>query len=109
MVRQMCLSLPQNAGPPLLAAGDRLSVRATGVMLDDEFVDLTPTQLAMLRALVARPGHVLTRVESAHAMPGPGDESAVEMAITRLRSALRDPSIVQTVVKRGYRLAVDPG
>jgi uroporphyrinogen-III synthase len=32
----------------------------------------------------------------------------VEMAVTRLRSALGDPRCVQTVVKRGYRLAVAP-
>jgi uroporphyrinogen-III synthase len=30
----------------------------------------------------------------------------VEVAIARLRTALGDPAIIQTVVKRGYRLAV---
>ena len=29
------------------------------------------------------------------------------MAITRLRTALGDSKMIQTVVKRGYRLAVD--
>jgi uroporphyrinogen-III synthase len=32
-------------------------------------------------------------------------EHAVEMAITRLRRALGASGIVETVVKRGYRLA----
>ena len=44
------------------------------------------------------------------ALPGgSGDEHAVEMAVARLRGALGDPKIVQTVVKRGYRLAIEPG
>jgi uroporphyrinogen-III synthase len=30
------------------------------------------------------------------------------VAIARLRAALGDPAIIQTVVKRGYRLSVDP-
>jgi uroporphyrinogen-III synthase len=29
--------------------------------------------------------------------------------MARLRSALGQPRLVQTVVKRGYRLALDPG
>ena len=38
-------------------------------------------------------------------LSGGGDEHAVEMAVTRLRAALGAP-VVETVVKRGYRLAV---
>ena len=30
------------------------------------------------------------------------------MAVTRLRTALGDTRVVQTVVKRGYRLAFEP-
>jgi uroporphyrinogen-III synthase len=32
----------------------------------------------------------------------------VETAMTRLRSAMGESKLVQTVVKRGYRLALDP-
>jgi uroporphyrinogen-III synthase len=39
---------------------------------------------------------------------GAADEHAVEVAIGRLRTALGDPRIVQTVAKRGYRLAYEP-
>jgi uroporphyrinogen-III synthase len=35
-------------------------------------------------------------------------EHAVEVAVARLRAALGDPRIIQTVVKRGYRLAYEP-
>jgi uroporphyrinogen-III synthase len=36
------------------------------------------------------------------------DEHAVETGVARLRAALGNPEMVQTVVKRGYRLALDP-
>jgi uroporphyrinogen-III synthase len=32
----------------------------------------------------------------------------VETAVARLRSALGEPRLVQTVVKRGYRIAMEP-
>jgi len=49
------------------------------------------------------------RSELLAALPGRGnDEHAVETAIARLRTALGNPKLVQTVVKRGYRLALDP-
>ena len=55
------------------------------------------------------PGLVLSRKELLRCLPGDGiDEHAVEMAVTRLRSLLGDTRLVQTVVKRGYRLAHVP-
>jgi uroporphyrinogen-III synthase len=45
----------------------------------------------------------------ATALPGgSADEHAVEMAIGRLRTALGNPRMIQTLVKRGYRIAYDP-
>jgi uroporphyrinogen-III synthase len=42
-------------------------------------------------------------------LPGGGDDThAVETAMARLRSALGAPHVIQTIVKRGYRLAIDP-
>ena len=62
-----------------------------------------------MRTLVARAGLVVSREELLAALPGGGgDTHAVETAVARVRSALGAPAIVQTVVKRGYRLAVDP-
>ena len=60
-----------------------------------------------------QPGRVLSRAELLPALlassGGTGaDEHAVEMAVARLRTALGDARFVQTVVKRGYRLAFDP-
>lgn len=47
--------------------------------------------------------------ELLRALPGSGrDEHAVETAMARLRTALGAPKLIHTVVKRGYRLALDP-
>ena len=55
-----------------------------------------------------RPGAVVSRTDLLGALPGSGtDTHAVETAVLRLRTALGDKNIVSTVVKRGYRLAVD--
>jgi len=61
--------------------------------------------MAVLRALACRPGHVVPRAELTASLPGGGDGHAVEMAVARLRAALGAP-VVETVVKRGYRLKV---
>ncbi len=59
--------------------------------------------------LAHHPGQVVSRAQLLAALPNDGqDEHAVEVAIGRLRTALGDPRIVQTVVKRGYRLAYEP-
>jgi len=63
--------------------------------------------MAVLRALAQSPGRVVSRRELTSALPGGGEEHAVETAIGRLRTSLGGGQVVQTVVKRGYRLAVD--
>ena len=63
-----------------------------------------------MRALANRPGTVVSRRDLLAALPGAGsDTHAVETAVLRLRTALGDKNIVATVVKRGYRLAIDEG
>ena len=108
MVRELCARLPERARKPLPVAGRRLALRATGAMVDGQFVDVTSAQRSLLGVLAERPGVVRTRSELAAAMPGDGGERAVEMGITRLRGTLGDSRFVQTVVKRGYRLAYEP-
>ncbi|SCK58234.1 DNA-binding winged-HTH domains [Streptomyces sp. AmelKG-D3] len=52
---------------------------------------------------------MVARADLLRALPGSGtDEHAVETAMARLRSALGVPKLIQTVVKRGYRLSLDP-
>lgn len=91
------------------AGGHHISVRSASVEVDGELKVLPPAAMALLRRLLVAPGLVVSREELLAELPGGGDDThAVETAMARLRSALAAPRVVQTVVKRGYRLAVDP-
>lgn len=65
--------------------------------------------MRVLRELARRPGQVRDRADLLASLGGDADAHAVETAVARLRTALGDPKIIQTVVKRGYRLALDSG
>jgi uroporphyrinogen-III synthase len=108
LVREVVAALPARTRR-LLVAGHVLEVRGSGVVLDGELRALAPAPMAVLRALAAHPGRVRSRAELLPYLPGgpAADEHAVEMAVTRLRGVL-GPGAVQTVVKRGYRLAFEP-
>ena len=109
LVRAVVDQLPVRRGHPLSVHGHVIDVRGHAVVVDGRVVTLPPAPMAVLAALAAQPGRVLTRQELLTGLPGGGsDEHAVEMAVTRLRAALGDAGIVQTIVKRGYRLAYDP-
>jgi uroporphyrinogen-III synthase len=109
VVRRLTDDLPA-AAPVFPVAGRRLELRGHAVVLDGVLVPLPRACMAVLRRLAQRPGHVVDRARLLADLPGgAGDEHAVEMAVLRLRAALGDPRVVQTIVKRGYRLALDPG
>jgi uroporphyrinogen-III synthase len=102
LAREVVARLPER--DPVLQVGPHsLQVRGHGAVLDGRLVELAPGAMAVLRELARRPGHVVARPDLIAALPGGGDGHAVEMAVTRLRAALGAP-IVETVVKRGYRL-----
>jgi len=108
MVRRLETEMPARARR-LPVAGHWLELRGQAVLVDGELRALAPASMAVLRALTRRPGRVVPRAELLRALPGAGvDEHAVETAMARLRTALGEPKLVQTVVKRGYRLALDP-
>ncbi|MFF9900249.1 MULTISPECIES: uroporphyrinogen-III synthase [Streptomyces] len=108
LVQLLCRELPARA-PVLPVAGHRVEIRGHAVLVDGELRPVPPAGMALLRALARRPGWVVARAELLRALPGAGrDEHAVETAMARLRTALGTPKLIQTVVKRGYRLAFDP-
>jgi uroporphyrinogen-III synthase len=108
LVQLLCRELPSRT-PSLPVAGHRLQIRGHAVLLDGELRPVPPAGMALLRALARRPGWVVSRADLLRALPGAGtDEHAVETAMARLRTALSTPRLIQTVVKRGYRLALDP-
>ncbi|MFG2647299.1 uroporphyrinogen-III synthase [Streptomyces sp. NPDC048436] len=108
LVQILCQELPSRART-LPIAGRRVEIRGHAVLVDGELRPVPPAGMSLLRALSRRPGWVVSRAELLRALPGAGrDEHAVETAMARLRTALGAPKLVQTVVKRGYRLALDP-
>ena len=108
LVREIVEQVPLRRGVALPTAGHEMELRGQAVAVDGRLVPLTSASMALLRKLTARPGHVVSRADLLKITPGEGGEHAVEVAIGRLRTALGDPRIIQTVVKRGYRLAYEP-
>jgi uroporphyrinogen-III synthase len=104
LAREVVARLPER-DPVLEVGAHTLQVRGSAAVLDGRLVELAPGPMAVLRALADRPGHVVPRADLIGSLPGGGDGHAVEMAVTRLRAALGAP-VVETVVKRGYRLKV---
>ncbi|MEV0095953.1 uroporphyrinogen-III synthase [Streptomyces sp. NPDC050738] len=108
LVQAVCAELPARARL-LPVAGRRVQIRGHAVCVDDDLRPVPPAGMSLLRALARRPGWVVSRADLLKALPGSGrDEHAVETAMARLRTALGVPRLIQTVVKRGYRLALDP-
>ncbi|GHE35471.1 uroporphyrinogen-III synthase [Streptomyces cellulosae] len=108
LVQLLCRELPARART-LPVAGHRVEIRGHAVLVDGELRPVPPAGMSLLRALARKPGWVVSRAELLRALPGAGrDEHAVETAMARLRTALGAPKLIQTVVKRGYRLALDP-
>lgn len=104
LVRTIVEELPKRART-IKISGHSLTLRGHAAILDGELRPLAPAPMAVLRALAATPGKVLSRAALLHMLPRGADEHAVEMAVARLRAGLGTAGIVQTVVKRGYRLA----
>ncbi|MGW2817664.1 uroporphyrinogen-III synthase [Streptomyces sp. NPDC001415] len=108
LVQLLCTELPARSRV-LPLAGRRVEIRGHAVLVDGELKSVPPAGMALMRTLARRPGWVVARAELLRALPGSGtDEHAVETAMARLRTALGAPRVIQTVVKRGYRLALDP-
>jgi uroporphyrinogen-III synthase len=120
LVRALAVELPARRASRLAVHGHALELRGHAVVLDGQLKPIAPAPMAILRALARRPGHVVSRAELCGVLPGralpsgpygrpQADEHAVEMAVARLRRGLGGGGLVETVVKRGYRLACDPG
>jgi uroporphyrinogen-III synthase len=108
LARHITDELPLLQSRTLRVAGHVLEIRGTCVMVDGAVKAVSPAGMATIRALAHKPGAVVSRFDLLGVLPGSGtDTHAVETAVLRLRTALGDKNIVSTVVKRGYRLAVD--
>jgi uroporphyrinogen-III synthase len=108
MIRKLTEELPATARR-IRAGRGVIEVRGHAAVVDGTLRPVPQAPMAVLRVLSRQPGRVVSRRELLDGLPGGGaDEHAVEVAVARLRSALGDTRLVQTVVKRGYRLPPDP-
>jgi DNA-binding response OmpR family regulator len=96
------------AKPPTLTAGDvELDSSRRTVTRAGRPVDLTPREFAVLEALMAADGSVLSNDELVRRV---WDENAdpftnsVRMTVLRLRRKLGDPPLIETVKGAGYRI-----
>ncbi|MCU1693455.1 MAG: Uroporphyrinogen synthase [Frankiales bacterium] len=108
LVRTVVQELPARQTRTLVAGEHLLELRGHTVLVDGRPVSLTARQVGVLAALVEAGGTVLSRPELLRRVwtGEVADEHAVEMTVARLRSALGPAgTVVQTVVKRGYKLA----
>ena len=100
--------LARRHGTRIDLGGRQLVLNGSDVALDGSAVRLTPAPLAVLLALAREPGKIVSRRDLLCELPTghAASEHAVEAAVARLRTAV-GADIVRTVVKRGYRLAVE--
>jgi uroporphyrinogen-III synthase len=108
LVRTVVEELPAQRSRSVVSGPHRLELRGHTVLVDGTAIELTGRQVGVMTALVDSGGRVLSRGELLKAAwpEESRDEHAVEMTVARLRTALGPAGrVVQTVVKRGYRLA----
>lgn len=112
LVRTVTEELPARRTRTVTAGPHRLELRGHSVLVDGQPVELTARQTGVLAALVAGGGKVISRPDLLRTAwrDEVADEHAVEVTVARLRTALGTAGVVvQTVVKRGYRLAASEG
>lgn len=109
LAKEIVVQLPRRRHGIRIDVGDRhLVLSGADVALDGVAMRLTPAPHAVLQALAREPGRILSRRDLLGELPSgcAASEHAVEAAVARLRTAM-GADLVRTVVKRGYRLAVE--
>jgi uroporphyrinogen-III synthase len=111
LVAMLVETMPRRA-VQLDLGGRRIELRGQGLLLAGRLVPMQPGPVAVLRALARRPGVVFSAAEIRAVVPGWStvDDHAIEVAVSRLRRSLDGTeldgnALVQTVMRRGYRLA----
>lgn len=106
LIRLVVEHLALNHVRRLDTASGAVELRGRSLRIDGEAVELAPAPLLLLRALLGAGGAVLSRDALSELLELRGSVHALDMTVSRLRSALPDGSLVETVVKRGYRIRV---
>lgn len=95
----------------LLANGVPVVIQGAVAHVGDARVELTTRERAVLEVLLERPGAVVSKAVLRDRVWGPGavDDHAVEVAVARLRRRLGPAGeVLETSMRRGYRLAAAP-
>lgn len=107
LVRALVSHYEQAQTTAVATAAGRLQVRRTVALLDGHVMPVSPTGLEVLRLLTEANGDVVSREQVLAVLPGESlDPHTAEVAVARLREVCGGRALIQTVVKRGYRLAV---
>ncbi len=98
------------APPTVKLAGQRLLLRQVQALVEGQPVELSAREWAVLNVLTRRPEVVVSKATLLTEVWGEeqADEHAVEVTMARLRRRLGTAgAAIQTVTRRGYRLALD--
>ncbi|MBO9705686.1 MAG: uroporphyrinogen-III synthase, partial [Arthrobacter sp.] len=106
LIKLVTDNLVQRQVRTLDTACGTVELRGRSVSVAGDDVVLPPTSLLLFRTLFEAAGAVVSRSDLARLLAQGTPGHALDMAVNRLRRALPDGSLVQTVVKRGYRLRV---
>jgi DNA-binding response OmpR family regulator len=101
--------VPPGEGDAIVRGALRLEPSQLNATLDGRSVDLTPSELAILRALAERPGRVVSRARLVELLPRSSGEAldrTVDVHVRNLRKKLA-VECIETVVGAGYRF-VEP-
>jgi DNA-binding response OmpR family regulator len=99
--------------PDVLRAADIvLDLAGCTVQVGNRFVDLTPSEFAILATLMAAPGQVFSRLDLLDRVSGEayeGYERTIDVHIRNLRTKIepdpKNPTHIETVYGMGYRFA----
>lgn len=105
LVRTLVTHFTPPPSDTLTTVAGSLQVRRRVALLDGHVVPVSPSGLAVLRVLADAAGNVVSREQLLRVLPGDSaDPHTAEVAVARLREAV-GRELVQTVVRRGYRLS----
>jgi uroporphyrinogen-III synthase len=90
----------------VMLSGRRAVLQGGLLTVDDQQVELTDRERALVEALTEKPGMVISKHELARRcwVGAPADLHTVEVTVGRLRRRLGTVAELQTVPRRGYRI-----
>jgi uroporphyrinogen-III synthase len=106
LIRLVCEHLALNHVRRLDTRSGNIELRGRSLRINGQAVELAPAPLLLLRALLGAGGAVLSRESLSDLLELRGSVHALDMTVSRLRSSLPDGKLIETVVKRGYRIRV---